>query len=391
MGAHQAIPKNSVMAKTQRDGKALHGAKGVSMSILRIPIFILALFFAVAMGEACAEDQSLSYKKLIVGTKEAPPFVIKKSDGSWTGISIELWRELAAELNLIYEFREVDLKGLLDGVTDGSLDAAVAALTITPEREKRFDFTHPFYSTGLGIATPSKTGNPWLAVLKRFFSRAFLRVLGVLLLLLLSIGFLVWWFERRKNPKQFGGGVVKGIASAFWFSAVTMTTVGYGDKAPVSVGGRIVTLIWMFAAIIVISSITAAITASLTLSQLESPVSGFDDLQKVQVGTVLNSTSAEHLVEKRISFRSFKTVADGLQAMSDGAIEALVYDAPVLRYLVNQKYKGRMTVLPNTFLRQDYGIALTAGNPLRETINLVLLDKISDPSWQELLDKYLGR
>jgi ABC-type amino acid transport substrate-binding protein len=316
---------------------------------------------------------------------------MKGSDGTWTGISIELWRQLAAELNLNYQFRELDLKGLLDGVADGSLDVAVAALTITPEREKRFDFTHPFYSTGLGIATPSKVGSPWLAVVKRFFSRAFLRVLMVLLLLLLSVGFLVWWFERRRNPNQFGGGAAKGIASAFWFSAVTMTTVGYGDKAPVSLGGRIVTLIWMFAAIIVISSITAAITSALTLSQLESPVSGLGDLPKVRVGTVTDSTSASYLQKQRISSRPFRTVAEGLQVMSDGGIEALVYDAPVLRYLINQKYKGRMTVLPNTFLRQDYGIALTAGNPLRETINLVLLTKISDPSWQETLEQYLGR
>jgi polar amino acid transport system substrate-binding protein len=316
---------------------------------------------------------------------------MKGSDGTWTGISIELWRQLAAELNLNYQFREVDLKGLLDGVADGSLDVAVAALTVTPEREKRLDFTHPFYTTGIGIVTPSKAGNPWLVVVKRFFSSAFLRVLGVLLLLLLSVGVLVWWFEKRRNPNQFGGGAAKGIASAFWFSAVTMTTVGYGDKAPVSLGGRVVTLIWMFAAIIVISSITAAITSALTLSQLESPVRGLGDLAKVRVGTVADSTSESYLQKQRISSRPFRTVAEGLQIMSDGGIEALVYDAPVLRYLVNQKYKGRMTVLPNTFLRQDYGIALTAGNPLRETINLVLLEKISDPSWQETLDQYLGR
>jgi ABC-type amino acid transport substrate-binding protein len=387
----QAMCNSSVMAKAQYHSRVFHSSQGVSVTILKIPVFLLALFLAVSTSETDAETPSPSYKRLIVGTKEAAPFAMKASDGTWGGISIELWRELADELNLSYEFREADLKTLLDGVADGSLDAAVAALTITPEREKRFDFTHPFYTTGLGIATPSKEGNPWLAVVKRFFSPAFLRVLGVLLLLLLSIGILVWWFEKRKNPKQFGGGVVRGIASAFWFSAVTMTTVGYGDKAPVSLGGRIITLIWMFTAIIVISSITAAITSSLTLSQLESPVKGFEDLPKVRVGTILDSTSAAYLREKRIPFRGFKTVAESLQVMSDGGIEALVYDAPVLRYLVNQEYKGRIAVLPSTFFRQDYGIALTAGNPLRETINLVLLEKIRDPAWQDLLEQYMGR
>ena len=49
-----------------------------------------------------------------------------------------------------------------------SLDAAVAALTITPEREKSFDFTHAFYTTCLGIAVSGKVQNPWFTVVKRF-------------------------------------------------------------------------------------------------------------------------------------------------------------------------------------------------------------------------------
>ena len=86
---------------------------------------------------------------------------MKTSDGQWTGLSIDLWRQIAAELNLQFEFRELALKQLLEGVTDRSLDAAVAALTITPEREKNFDFTHAFYTTGLGIAVAVKAQNPW--------------------------------------------------------------------------------------------------------------------------------------------------------------------------------------------------------------------------------------
>mgnify|MGYP001503123198 FL=1 len=93
-------------------------------------------------------------RTLVVGTKESPPFSMKASDGTWTGISIDLWRDIAKQLNLPFEFRETDLRGLLDGVTDGSLDVAVSALTVTAEREKVMDFTHAFFHTGLGIAAP---------------------------------------------------------------------------------------------------------------------------------------------------------------------------------------------------------------------------------------------
>ncbi|MEX1350472.1 MAG: transporter substrate-binding domain-containing protein, partial [Desulfobacterales bacterium] len=59
-------------------------------------------------------------------------------------------------MNLPFEFRELDLQGLLDGVADGSLDIAVAAMSITAEREEICDFSHPYYVTGLGIAIAPK-------------------------------------------------------------------------------------------------------------------------------------------------------------------------------------------------------------------------------------------
>jgi len=321
------------------------------MVIFRIIVISMALFFIVVVNGSQASDESQSTRTLIVGTKEAPPFSIKDSVGNWTGISIELWRQIAAALNLRFEFRELDLQGLLDGVKGGSLDAVVAALTITPEREQVFDFTHPFYTTGLGIAYAPKARNPWFAVLKRFLSLAFLKVVAGLSFLLLVVGILVWWLERRRNPGQFGGRGGKGIGAGFWWSAVTMTTVGYGDKAPITFGGRMVALIWMFAAIIIISGFTAAITSSLTVTQLESPVKGPKDLPKVRVGTLVHTTSASYLENNRISFRSYKTPVEALKEIVDGKLDAFVYDAPILRYLVHKEFPGRLDVLPQTFVR----------------------------------------
>ena len=133
-----------------------------------------------------AQGQTLSSRTLIVGTREVPPFAMKNSEGTWTGVSIDLWRQIAAALNLPFEFQERDLQGLLDGVADGSLDVAVAALSITAEHEQICDFSHPYCVTGLGIAIAPRHKTPWLAVLKRLFTLYYLKIVVGLCVLLLA-------------------------------------------------------------------------------------------------------------------------------------------------------------------------------------------------------------
>ena len=112
-------------------------------------------------------------------------------------------------------------------------------------------------------------------------------------LVLLIVGVLIWLFERRRNPEQFGGSVSEGIGNGFWWSAVTMTTVGYGDKAPVSTAGRALGLVWMFVSIITISGFTAAIASSVTVNKLQTRINGVADLPRVNVGSVANTSGAQ--------------------------------------------------------------------------------------------------
>jgi polar amino acid transport system substrate-binding protein len=212
-----------------------------------------------------------------------------------------------------------------------------------------------------------------------------------LCLLLLALGTLIWWFEHKKNPDQFGGGTAAGIGSGFWWSAVTMTTVGYGDKAPITFEGRVVAFIWMLLAIIVVSVFTATITSSLTVAHLDVPVKGPQDLSRVRVGAMANTTGESYLQDQRISYTTYKTALEGLGAIKEGSIEALVYDAPILRYLIHHEYQGDLEVLPHIFHREDYGIALPKGSSLCEPINRILLEKIHGPEWQDNLHQYMGR
>ncbi|HSK77597.1 MAG TPA: transporter substrate-binding domain-containing protein [Thermoanaerobaculia bacterium] len=355
---------------------------------LRRCLFCLAALalFSPRLGPEAAEGPG---RPLVVGTKHAPPFAIRNPDGTWSGLSIELWREVAEELQVPYELRKADLDGLLSGLADGSFDVVAAALTVTSEREARVDFSHPFHSSGLGIAVADRGSPGWMAVLRRAFSLQFLQVVGVLLLVLFAAGALVWFFERRRNPEQFGGGS-RGLGAAFWWSAVTMTTVGYGDKAPVTFGGRIVAVLWMFSGVILISTFTAAITSSLTVASLEASVRGPEDLPGTRVGTVPGSTSAAYLARRGIPGLPFPSVERSLAALAEGEVDAVVYDAPILRHLVRQGRQDGLRVLPETFERQDYAFGLASGSPLREPLNRALLSRISRPAWRQIEERYLG-
>jgi ABC-type amino acid transport substrate-binding protein len=349
----------------------------------------MSALILVAVGSARSQTTT-PQKKIVVGTKVAAPFALKNDDGTWTGISIELWRDVARELDLAYELKEFDLKGLLSAVETGKVDAGVAALTITPEREQRFDFSHPFHTTGLGIAVEAGKRRGLAAAVRRILSLEFFQAIGALSLLLFAVGILIWFFERKRNPAQFGGSAARGIGSGFWWSPVTMTTVGYGDKAPVTFWGRILGLVWMFAGIIMISGFTAAIASSLTLTRLESKVRGPEDLARVRVVSLRDTTSDAYLRRNNVRSRAVGTPQEGLRAVASGNADAFVYDAPILKYLVHLEFQGVLDVVAKTFERQDYGIAFPEGSPLREPVNRVMLEHIRQPEWQDLLHRYLG-
>lgn len=156
-------------------------------------------------------------------------------------------------------------------------------------------------------------------------------------------------------------------------------------------GWCVVGLIWMFAGVIIISSFTAAITSSLTLGGLQGPVQGPADLARARVGTVDSSTTAEYLAARHIAFARYSNPLDALRALEAGALDAVVYDAPILRFDIHAGFNGRLRVLPSTFERQYYGIALPNGSPLREEINRALLARVEAPEWAGVLARYLGR
>ncbi|UCE83683.1 MAG: transporter substrate-binding domain-containing protein [Deltaproteobacteria bacterium] len=350
----------------------------------------LCILFLLPVN-ALAQDDRAATDKLLVGAVFAPPASMKSADGKWEGLAIELWRRVAQEMGVQYELREYSSFGeITDAVKKNEVDV-ITAVAVTKQRELFMDFSNPYLRSGSAIAVAAEsTGPSWLRIVEHLVSLDFLKVICVLILLWLTAGAFVWLFERSRNPAMFGGGKVKGIGQGIWWAAVTMTTVGYGDKAPKSLGGRMVALVWMLVSIILIASFTATITTSLTVGQLSGKVRGPRDLPTVRVGSVAESASLSFLSERGIAALPFVHERDGLQAIVENKIDAFVHNELVLKYLLRTEFPARVQVLPETFDHYYVSMGMPSGSPLREPLNRALLEIMSRDDWLRLLESYVG-
>ena len=76
----------------------------------------------------------------------------------------------------------------------------------------------------------------------------------MILLYLSSVG--IYYFENVAQPDKFSS-----VFDAMWWSVATLTTVGFGDVYPVTVGGKIFTFIILIIGLGIIS-IPAGLIAS---------------------------------------------------------------------------------------------------------------------------------
>ena len=327
--------------------------------------------------------------KLVIGTKHAPPFSFKLEDGTWTGISIDLWRAVASDLKLEYEIREFELEELIAATRDQKVSVAVSAIGMTAERNAVIEFSYPFFGTGLAMAVKTgESGGLW-EFLRRLLSRSFLRSAGILFAVLLIAGVLIWAAEHRSNPRQFGGSAADGIGAGFWWSAVTMTTVGYGDKAPITPLGRSLALVWMFISLFALAGLTGAMASALTVTQLTPRIQGPADLSRIRVGALSGSTGAEYLSQNFILFTQYDTTKEGLVAVKSGRIDTFVNDEPVLEYEVREDGTGQLSVLPQTFDPGFYAFGLPRHSPWRRDINTTVLKIMETSTWLGILSRYV--
>ena len=373
--------------------------EGMGQKCLLISLFLVLLLSmqsASALGPEVAGQPVR--QKLIVGVMSTPPYSMKDEDGNWSGITVDLWKEIATAIDVDYQFKEVDLKGLLSGLEDGTIDVGASGVSITSAREDQIDFSDPYLATVEAVAVNTDQ-QPNLVQLFRstFLNWTTLRFLILVLILPLAGAAVLWILEHKGDSEHYSGKTKKAFGRSLFWSTIVLAgkefpkSIGWSIFAPATFAGRLFGVLWMVVGIMLISLFTATVASLLTTKQLEGIVHDPDDLLHVTVGTVANSVGYEYLKHRRIKCNHlYSGAAEMLQALSDHKCDAVVFNRHIMVYYARNMYLNKIDVL-HFPLRQDFlAIPLRTGSPMKESINRALLHLVEGKKWQTIVSTYLG-
>jgi ABC-type proline/glycine betaine transport system substrate-binding protein len=337
--------------------------------------------------------QQFHGKRIRVVTQQVEPLVVYQ-DQQYSGFSIEVFDAVAGELGIEYSMYSVNsIAKMLDDLKRGEADVATAALGITSKREGELEFSHPYYDTGLQIMIPQKESSISTipkAILSIIFSREVLLIFAFFFGVLLLSAHIIWFAERKDN-EDFPGTYWKGIGISIWWAAVTVTTVGYGDKTPKGIPGRVFGLIWIFAGYFAFSYFTATVTSTVTLQEIESNIRSAEDLHGKKVATVRNSAAEYYLLDQGMNADTHNSIDEAIEQLVSGNADAVVYDAPVLQHYASGKGYGEVEITGSIFEQQSYGFALPKDSELRKAMNLGYLKLVESGEYQQIRKRWFGQ
>jgi polar amino acid transport system substrate-binding protein len=330
---------------------------------------------------------------LRVAVYNVPPYGYVNPDGSISGISVDLWRRVAERLEREFKLIPVsEMESVLSGLEHGNFDAAIGAITITPERERRVDFSYPAHRSGVAVAVRKQRGP--LSALQSYAaatSELSPLIFGSLAMLV-AIGILMWLIERRHPTAQGSESSVVTLRDGLYWAIVTMTTVGYGDKTPKSTSGRIIAVSWMFASLVWVSLLSSSLVSQLTVDRVESRVPATNvDLAGKRLAAVAQSSGAEYLDQHRLQYMKFDSLPEALDSLAGGKSDVVVNSVGALQYLISKRYANAEEMSQGLLAPAYMAIALPEHSQFKRPIDEALVQITADPEWISIEERFFGK
>ena len=329
-------------------------------------------------------------QSLTVGVYVHPPFVIKGED-DFTGMAIDLWKEMAARLNLNSAYVEFNNVGELVRATEsGDIDVALTNMTVTKDRATRIDFTHPWFDAGQRIMVSTEPGASAGNLFKGLSESGHLKAYAWLFFIIIAATLLLTLFDRRFD-KDFPTRWREGVAESF-YSVMSVATSGRPPARKNLFGwiGRIWQGLWLVCGIAVLAYVTSSVTSVMTTLALTHKINSAADLSGHVVGVQPGSIAADYARETGLNTRVFDRLEDATQALIKGEIDAIIDDAPVLEYYAHTQSELPIAVVGPIFRPDKYAFGLTHGSELTRPLSVELIGAHENGVIEELRTQYFG-
>lgn len=332
-----------------------------------------------------------------LGVRVIAPFVIKEGD-NYSGFSIDLWKKIAERAKLP-ETKYVEYSNvgeLVNATEKKEVNAGIAAVSITSDRQSRVDFSQPMFDSGLQIMVSGDV-NPQSSGAREFFNKIFKALWNQsflsLVISILLLGFILanvaYLLERFHPDGVFSRNYFVGVFQAFWWSLSALAS--QADHNPRTRQGRVLAIIWMYFSVIFLTFFQANITSDLTAQKLQGEINGIEDLSGKKVVSIAASTASKYLTDKGIIHTDVQNLPEAYATVINNSADALVYDSAPMAYYSTHEGQGKVHLVGEIFKPESYGITLPQGSPNINKINLALLSMKEDGTYKELYDKYFGK
>ncbi|XP_069497037.1 glutamate receptor ionotropic, kainate 5 isoform X3 [Ambystoma mexicanum] len=359
-------------------------------------------------------SETLENKTLIVTTILENPYVMRRGNfqqyqgnEQYEGFCVEMLKELSDILKFHYHIKLVDdglygapepngsWTGMVGELINRKADLAVAAFTITAEREKVIDFSKPFMTLGISILYRVHLGrkpgyfsflDPFSPAVWLFMLLAYLAV-SCVLFLAARLSPYEWYnphpcLRERHNvlENQYT------LGNSLWFPVGGFMQQG-SEIMPRALSTRCVSGVWWAFTLIIISSYTANLAAFLTVQRMEVPIESADDLAdqtNIEYGTIQGGSTMTFFQNSR--YQTYQRMWNYMQSKQPSVFVKSTEEG--IARVLNSKYAFLLESTMNEYHRRlncnltqigglldtkGYGIGLPLGSPFRDEITLAIL------------------
>lgn len=217
----------------------------------------------------------------------------------------------------------------------------------------------------------------------------------ICLLLAALSGFIVWLLEKKVNRGEFPKPFFQGISEGFWWSFISMTTVGYGDKTPRSFQGRVYATLWILVGITIFSILTGSLTQQIAdVHASSSPLLHGKKVGGLKTGLVEATIVAQHggFFESIDSTDTIENIMELFVLLDEERIDGIILSRPTYYFFLEKlkKEKYRMFVERLETIKTDMTEKalvrgkLVLGALMRDTKSYTYFQKYLKTNWLQI-------